>query len=282
VATLANGVAMPWVGLGTWAQGANATSSVKAAIKAGYRSIDTGSFYQNEEDIGRGLSESGVNRQELFVTTKVWNSEHGYDSTLNSFRVSLKKLALKYIDLFLIHWPVKGKSNETWRALESLYSDGVIRSIGVSNFQIHHLDDLMNSAKIMPMVNQIDLHPLNTCADLGIFCKNHNIQVEAWGPLGQGEVFKIPVLIDMATRHRRSVAQLVLRWHYQNGVITIPKSSNVRRITENIDIFDFSLSEADMQTISQLNQNKILLGFDADHIPTELLQPPAKPWPYSL
>jgi diketogulonate reductase-like aldo/keto reductase len=280
--TLSNGVEMPWIGLGTWAQGPDATSSVIAAIEMGYRSVDTGSFYQNEADIGAGLKAAGVARSQLFVTTKVWNSEQGFDATLHSFEVSLKTLDLDYIDLYLVHWPVKGKSKETWRALERIYKDGRARAIGVSNFQIHHLEDLMTEATVTPMVNQIDLHPLNTSRPLQAFCKAHGIQVEAWGPLGQGTLFELPPLQAIAERHGRSVPQVILRWHYQNGIVTIPKSASNKRLLENISIFDFTLDAEEMGTIDGLNEDKRLLGFEPDDLPAFLVQPPAAPWPYSL
>jgi methylglyoxal/glyoxal reductase len=282
VATLANGVKMPWVGLGTWDQGPTVTAAVRSAIQIGYRSIDTGSFYQNEQGIGLGIKESGIPRQSIFVTTKVWNSEQGYDETLKSFSVSLQQLQVDYVDLYLVHWPVKGKHKETWKALEKLYQEGRARAIGVSNFNIHHLRDVMKEASIKPMVNQFDIHPLNTWMELRKFCVDEGIQVEAWAPLAQGAVFENAVLQEIAARHGKSVSQVVLRWHLQNGVVTIPKSNKEERLKENIAIFDFQLSAEDLQRIDALNEDRNLLGFDADNIPEVLLAPPASPWPYSL
>jgi diketogulonate reductase-like aldo/keto reductase len=281
-ATLANGVKMPWVGLGTWAQGPTVTATIKSALQIGYRSIDTGSFYQNEEGIGLGIKESGISRQTLFVTTKVWNSEQGYEATLKSFDVSLQHLQLDYADLYLVHWPVRGKFKDTWKALEKLYQDGRVRAIGVSNFNIHHLKEVMKEASIKPMVNQFDIHPLNTWVELRKYCQEEGIQVEAWAPLGQGAVFQNPVLQEIAAAHGKSVSQVVLRWHLQNGVVTIPKSNSEDRLKENLRIFDFQLSADDLRKIDALNENRNLLGFDADEIPSVLLAPPATPWPYSL
>lgn len=280
--TLSNGVEMPWVGLGTWDQGEAAFSAAMAALKAGYRMIDTGSFYQNEEDLGRAVAETDVPRDEIFVTTKVWNSEHGYDATLHSFDVSARKLGLDVIDLYLVHWPVKGKSAETWRALEKLYADGRVRSIGVSNFEIHHLEALKQTATITPMVNQIDLHPMKTSKPLLDYCKAQSIRVEAWAPLAQNKVFENATLKQIAEAHDRTVAQVVLRWHLQNGVVVIPKSSNPQRIKENIDLFDFSLDAEAMRTIDAMDADFRLLGFEPDDLTPELHQPPIQPWPYSL
>jgi diketogulonate reductase-like aldo/keto reductase len=281
-ATLANGVKMPWVGLGTWAQGPTVTATIKSALQMGYRSIDTGSFYQNEEGIGLGIKESDISRRSIFVTTKVWNSEQGYEATLKSFNVSLKHLQVDYIDLYLVHWPVKGKFKDTWKALEKLYQDGLVRAIGVSNFNIHHLKEVMKDASIKPMVNQFDIHPFNTWIELRKYCVDGGIQVEAWAPLAQGAVFENPILQEIAAAHGKSVSQVVLRWHLQNGVITIPKSNSQDRLKENISIFDFQLSTDDLGRIDALNENRNLLGFDADDIPSVLLAPPAKPWPHSL
>jgi len=280
--TLSNDVEMPWVGLGTWDQGPAAISAALAAFASGYRMIDTGSFYQNEEDLGRAIAQTDVPRDEIFLTTKVWNSEQGYDATLRSFDVSAQKLGLDVIDLYLVHWPVQGKSADTWRALERLYAEKRVRAIGVSNFEIHHLEDLFRTATVIPMVNQIDLHPMKTSKQLLEFCKARAIQVEAWAPLAQNKVFAEPKLKQIAESHGRTVAQIVLRWHLQNGVAVIPKSQNPARIRENIDLFDFSLDDQTMAAIDAMNTDLNLLGFTPDTIPAVLLQPPAQPWPYSL
>ena len=279
---LANGIHMPRVGLGTFDQGSAATKAVQFAIKAGYRSIDTGSYYQNEKEIGLGIRESGAPRQSLFITTKVWNSEHGFAATLKSFEVSLEKLGLEYIDLYLMHWPVGGHNAETWKALEEIYEEGKARAIGVSNFEIHHLEELKKTASVWPMVNQIELHPLKTSIELRKYCADKGIQVEAWAPLAQGNLAQNPVLKKIADAHKKTLAQVVLRWHLQNDIVAIPKSSHERRIKENIDIFDFELSASELAKIDALDENRHLLGFDADTFPSELSLPPASPWPYAL
>lgn len=264
-ATLHNGVKMPWLGLGVWrvSEGNEVESAVKAAIRAGYRSIDTAAIYKNEEGVGKAIKESGVSREELFVTTKVWNADQGYDSTLVAFEKSRKKLGLEYIDLYLVHWPVKGKFKDTWKALEKLYHDGVVRAIGVSNFQIHHLQDVMADCTIKPMVNQVEYHPLLIQRELLAFCKENQIQMEAWSPLMQGNLDQ-PLLHELSQKYGKSPAQIVLRWDLQNGVVTIPKSITESRIIENADIFDFELSAEDMEKISGLNQNK-RFGPDPDN-----------------
>ncbi len=280
--TLANGVEMPWVGLGTWDQGPAAFSAAQAALDAGYRSIDTGSFYQNEDDLGRAIADASVPRDEIFVTTKVWNSEQGYDAALRSFDVSADKLGLDVVDLYLVHWPVKGKSADTWRALEKLYEDKRVRAIGVSNFEIHHLEELAGTANVAPMVNQVELHPLKSTKPLLDYCKAHHIQVEAWGPMAQGKLFDNAALKEIADAHGRSVSQIILRWHLQNDVVVIPKSANPARIKENIDLFDFSLDADTMARIDAMNEDLRLLGFEPDELLPELHEPPVTPWPYSL
>lgn len=260
--TLHNGVKMPWLGLGVFKveEGPEVISAVKTAIKMGYRSIDTAAIYQNEEGVGigirEGIKEAGISREDLFITSKVWNADFGYDSTLEAYETSLKKLALDYLDLYLIHWPVAGKYKETWRALETLYSEGRVRSIGVSNFQIHHLKDVMNDSSVTPMVNQVEYHPKLSQVDLHTFCKQHHIQLEAWSPLMQGHLLEDSTLKEIAATHRKSVAQVILRWDLQNGVVTIPKSTNEHRILENSSIFDFHLAPDEMEQIAALNENK--------------------------
>ncbi|MEM6899337.1 MAG: aldo/keto reductase [Pseudomonadota bacterium] len=280
--TLNNGVEMPWVGLGTWDQGEAAYTAATSALEAGYRAIDTGSFYQNEEDLGRAIADSDLPRKDIFVTTKVWNSEHGYDATLHSFDVSVSKLGLDVIDLYLVHWPVKDKYLETWRALEQLYRDGRVRAIGVSNFGVHHINALAEVSTVTPAVNQIDLHPLKTQKELVSFCQNRGIQVQAWAPLAQNTILEDPYLQDIASRHGKSVAQIVLRWHLQNGVLVIPKSSNPERIRQNIDVFDFNLDDKSMALIDGMDKNFHILGFEADGLLPELHEAPVQPWAYSL
>ncbi|WP_339149409.1 MULTISPECIES: aldo/keto reductase [unclassified Sutcliffiella] len=264
--TLHNGIEMPWFGLGVFKveEGQEVEASVKMAIHAGYKSIDTAAIYKNEEGVGKAIKESDVPREELFITTKVWNADQGYESTLKAFDESMEKLGLEYLDLYLVHWPVKGKYVDTWKALEKLYQDGKVRAIGVSNFQIHHLQDILEVAEVKPMVNQVEYHPKLSQAELLNFCKENEIQLEAWSPLMQGQLLDNEVLKEIASSHNKSVAQVILRWDLQNGVVTIPKSVKEHRIKENADIFDFELSAEEMQRIHALNENK-RVGPDPDN-----------------
>ncbi|PLT29116.1 aldo/keto reductase [Peribacillus deserti] len=255
---LLNGVDMPIIGFGVYKveAGTETVNSVKTAIEAGYRSIDTAAIYQNESGVGQAIRESKVPREELFITSKVWNDDQGYDFTLRAFDESLRKLGLDYLDLYLIHWPVAGMYADTWRAMERLYKEGRVRAIGVSNFHVHHLENLLNQAKEVPVINQIELHPRLNQAEIRSFCHSHNIAVEAWAPLGKGKLLDEPVLAEIADSHNKTAAQVILRWHLQNGVIVIPKSVNPARIRENIKVFDFSLSPEEMQQIEELNSNE--------------------------
>ena len=268
--TLRNGVKMPWLGIGVFKveEGPELVNALKAAIKHGYRSIDTAAIYENEEGVGEGIREgiieANISREELFVTSKVWNADLGYELTLKAFEESLKKLGLDYLDLFLIHWPVESKYRDAWRALETLYKQGKVKAIGVSNFQIHHLEELMKYAEVKPMINQVEYHPRLTQMDLREFCQKHEIQLEAWSPLMQGELLDNETLQNIATKYQKSIAQIILRWDLQNGVITIPKSTKKHRIVENASIFDFELTKEDMQKISSLNENK-RVGPDPDN-----------------
>jgi diketogulonate reductase-like aldo/keto reductase len=266
VTVLHNGVKMPWFGLGVFKveDGDEVVNSVKWAIEAGYKSIDTAAAYKNEEGVGQAIKESGVPREELFITTKVWNADQGYDSTLKAFNDSLTKLGLDYLDLYLVHWPVKGKYKETWKALETLYKDGKVKAIGVSNFQIHHLEDVIAAAEIVPMVNQVEYHPRLTQKELQAFCKEHNIQLEAWSPLMQGKLLDDETLSEIAEKHGKSVAQVILRWDLQNEVVTIPKSVKQHRIYDNASIFDFELSQDEMDRIDGLNRDE-RVGPDPDN-----------------
>lgn len=258
--TLHNGVKMPWFGLGVFKmkEGEEAVSSVKAAIEAGYRSIDTAAIYGNEEGVGQAIKEASVPREELFITTKVWNSNQGYETTLAAFEESMTKLGLDYLDLYLIHWPMPaiGKYKETWKALEKLYKDGRIRAIGVSNFHVTHLQDLIADCEVVPMVNQVEYHPRLTQAELHEFCKQNKIQLEAWSPLAQGQLLDEPTLAKIGEKYDKSVAQVILRWDLQNEVVTIPKSVKPERIKENADIFDFELTTEEMTLINGLNEDR--------------------------
>ncbi|AZV45596.1 aldo/keto reductase [Peribacillus asahii] len=268
--TLYNGVKMPWLGIGVFKveEGPELVNAVKFAIKHGYRSIDTAAIYENEEGVGQaireGLDETGISREELFVTSKVWNSDLGYESTIAAYETSLKKLGLDYLDLYLIHWPVEGKYKEAWRALETLYKEGKVKAIGVSNFQIHHLEDLMKDAEIKPMVNQVEYHPRLTQKEVQAFCQEHGIRLEAWSPLMQGQLLDNPVLQEIAHTHNKTIAQVIIRWDLQNGVVTIPKSTKEHRIVENSTVFDFELTKEEMQRIDELNQNH-RVGPDPDN-----------------
>lgn len=256
--TLANGVKMPKLGFGVWQvkDGDEAVNAVTDALEAGYRSIDTAAAYQNEEGVGKAIQQSGVSRDDLFITTKVWNNDQGYESTLEAFETSMNKLGLDVLDLYLIHWPVEGKYKETWKALEKLYKDGRVRAIGVCNFHQHHLEDLLEEAEVVPMVNQIELHPKLAQEPLRDYCKSKGIHVEAWSPLGSGQLLNHPVLQDIAKKHDKSVAQVILRWDLQHGIITIPKSVTKSRIIENTQVFDFELSAHEMGIIDQLNEDE--------------------------
>lgn len=262
-ATLNNGVKMPWLGLGVWkiTKPEEIDFAVKTALEAGYRSIDTAEVYGNEEGVGKAIRESGIPRDEIFITTKLANSEQrkGYDAALRAFEESRKRLGVEYIDLFLIHWPVKDKYVESWKALIKLYNDGLVRAIGVSNFLIHHLEDIISETGVVPAVNQVELHPWLNQSELVEFCQKHKIQVEAYSPLMGGRLGEVTELNDIANKYRKTPAQIVLRWNLQRGIIVIPKSVHRERIIENSQIFDFSLSDEDMELINSLNRNQRFL-----------------------
>lgn len=264
--TLSNGVKMPWLGLGVFKvqEGDEVINAVKAALELGYHHIDTAAIYRNEEGVGLAIKESNIPREELFVTTKVWNKAQGYESTLAAFEKSRAKLGLDYIDLYLIHWPVNGMYVETWKALEQLYREDKVKAIGVSNFHIHHLQDILESCHVKPMVNQVEYHPYLSQRELKLFCQEHHIQLEAWSPLMQGKILDDPILISLAEKYGKTVAQIVLRWNLQNEVVTIPKSIRPERIKENADVFNFELSLEDMELIHDLNKNE-RIGPDPDN-----------------
>lgn len=263
---LANGSVIPRLGLGVWQvkDGAEAVNSVKWALEAGYRLIDTAAAYKNEESVGEGIRQSGIPRDEIFVTTKLWNADQGYESTLKAFDESLKKLELEYVDLYLIHWPVEGKYKDSWRAMEEIYKSGRAKAIGVSNFHAHHIEDLLTTAEVTPMVDQIELHPTLTQEPLRKFLAEHEIAVEAWSPLGQGKILENPTLVELGEKYHKTAAQIIIRWHLQSDIIVIPKSVHQERINQNFDVFDFELSVEDMKRIDQLNTNE-RLGPDPDN-----------------
>ena len=255
---LSNDLNIPCVGFGTWqaADGEVATEAVRSALKAGYRHVDTAAIYRNEESVGRAVTESGIDRSEIFVTTKLWNKCRSYELAFSAFERSLSKLGLDYVDLYLIHWPASPSQYEnfdqinleTWRAMTELYKDGKIKSIGVSNFMPHHLEALMKT-DVVPMVNQIEFHPGFTQWETLEYCKKNGILVEGWSPLGSGRVLSDERLKKIASKYGKSVAQICIRWSLQHGVLPLPKSVTESRIIENADVFDFEISSADMAEI---------------------------------
>lgn len=256
---LNNEVVIPQLGLGVWQakDGHEVEQAVKTAIECGYRLIDTAAVYGNETGVGRAIADSDVPREELFITTKVWNADQGYEQTLAAFDQSLERLGLDYVNLYLIHWPVPAKDLyvDTWRALEKLYEDGNVKAIGVSNFTIDYLERLMNESTIVPAVNQIELHPYLSQIELRDYCKQHGIAVESYSPLGGagGRLLDEPILREIGERYGKSPAQVTIRWHLQHELIVIPKSVTPDRIRQNIDVFDFELSADDMAAIDNLN-----------------------------
>jgi len=251
---LHNGIKMPYLGLGTYQSDNDqqVVDAVKTALNIGYRHIDTASIYKNEEGVGQGIRESNVDRKDIFVVSKVWNADQGYDATLIAFEESLKRLGLDYLDLYLIHWPVPGKYTETWRALEYLYSQKKIRAIGVSNFLKHHLEDILNDCAVVPMVNQMEFHPYLVQQELIDFCNKNTIQYESWSPFMQGKVFELDICNDLAKKYGKSVAQIILRYNLQKGIVAIPKSVHAKRIQTNAEIFDFELSQEDIAFLDSL------------------------------
>lgn len=254
---LANDVPMPWLGLGVFRtqEGEEVEQSIQWALDAGYRSIDTARIYANEVGVGRAIHQSGIPRNEVFVTTKIWNSDQGYASTLKAFDESLERLGMSYVDLYLIHWPVKGKFRDTWRALETLYAEGRARAIGVSNFLVHHLEELRVGASVVPMVNQVEFHPYLQQPALQAFCRKHGIRLEAWSPIMKGEAATEPTLAAIGRKYGKNGAQVALRWILQKGVVAIPKSVKQERIVSNAAVFDFELTADEMRQIDGLDRH---------------------------
>jgi diketogulonate reductase-like aldo/keto reductase len=261
---LNDGTVIPQLGLGVFqVPNEQVAEVVRYGFEAGYRSIDTAAGYRNEEGVGEAIASSGLPRDEVFVTTKLANSDHGYDAALRAFEESLKKLKLDYVDLYLIHWPLPGQDKyvDTWRAFEKLQEDGLARSIGVSNFLIPHLERLFDETDVPPSVNQIEIHPALQQQELRHFCLDNDIVPEAYSPLAQGEVLREPAIQELAAKHRKTPAQVILRWHIQEGNIVIPKSVTPARIRENIEIFDFELSNEDMRVFERLDTG-LRIGLD--------------------
>lgn len=268
---LNNGIEMPKLGLGVFRveDSDELVNAVKVAIKNGYRSIDGAAIYGNEEAMGegirQGIKEAGISREDLFITSKVWNADLGYESTIAAYEASLNRIGVEYLDLYLIHWPVEGKYKEAWKAMEYLYKQGRVKAIGVCNFQVHHLEDLLKEAEIKPVINQVELHPYLSQKEVREFCESNSIQVEAWSPLMAGNgLLEDETLKEIANKYNKTTAQIVLRWDLQSHVITIPKSTNEGRLLQNIDIFDFELSKEDMEKIDSLNKG-LRVGPDPDN-----------------
>jgi len=250
-------VDIPLLGFGVYKvePGAETEDAVVAALEAGYRHIDTAALYRNEVDVGKAIAASGIDRSELFITTKLWNSHQGYESTLAAFDRSLEKLGLDYVDLYLIHWPKPEHTEGTWRAMEEIQAAGKARAIGVSNFLAEHLDQLTETATVMPSINQIEFHPHLQSAELISYCRDHGIVVEAWSPLKHGEIINDPELAVIADAHGVTVAQVVLRWMLQRGIVTLPKSITPSRIAENRDVYDFELTDDEVAAINAMDRD---------------------------
>lgn len=265
---LNNGVEIPRFGLGVFRapRGEETRQAVSDALALGYRHIDTARIYGNERDVGTGVRDSRIPRQEIFVTTKLWNDDQGYESTLRACERSLKELGLEYVDLYLVHWPVSGKRLDSWRAMEKLLADGKCRSIGVSNFTERHLEELLRHAKVIPAVNQVELSPFLYQEELIRYCEGKGIAVEAYSPLTKGQRLGDPTLVEVARRHSRTPAQVLIRWCLQHGLIVIPKSTRKERIHENADVFGFELSAEEMRTLDGLDE-ELRTSWDPTDVP---------------
>lgn len=260
-----NGIEIPQFGLGVYLtkSGNECVNAVKWALEAGYRHIDTARIYGNEKDVGEAVRNSGIKREEIFITTKLWNDDHGYDSALEAFDKSLKRLNVDYIDLYLIHWPVKGKRKDSWKALEKIYESGYCRSIGVSNYMIVHLEELFSYANIIPVINQVEFSPYNYQKDLLDFCNKNKIILEAYSPLTRMKKVDDPKVLPIAKKHNKTVAQILIRWAIQQEIVVIPKSARKERIIENANVFDFEIDTADMKILNNLDE-----GFRVSWDPT--------------
>lgn len=263
---LNNGLEMPWLGFGVFQiePGEETELAVRRALDAGYRSIDTAAIYENEAGVGNAIQASSVPREDLFITTKVWNSDQGYDSALKAFDESMEKLQIDVLDLYLVHWPVAGRYVETWKALEKLYKDGRVKAIGLSNFQVHHIQDILEMCEVPPTVNQVEFHPRLRQPELHKFCIENHIQLQAWAPLMQGKALKMSELVQLGEKYGKSPAQILIRWDLQLQVLTIPKSITPHRIIENSQVFDFEISDEDMALIASLDRHE-RVGPDPDN-----------------
>lgn len=260
---LNNGVEMPLLGLGTFrAQGNESKRAVVDAVKAGYIHIDTAFIYGNEKEVGEGIRESGIARDKLFVTTKLWREDQGYESSLKAVETSLQNLGLEYLDLYLIHWPVEEKLHDTWRAMEEIQKKGFSRAVGVSNYTIRLLEELKSQSGFVPAVNQVEFTPFLYQKDLLDYCNEHGIRLEAYSPLTRGRRLDDASLVKVAEKHGKTAAQVLLRWDLQHGVVTIPKSVTTKRIIENADLFDFTLDNEDMQLLDSLDENARMIHPD--------------------
>ena len=256
--TLANGVEMPQLGLGVYKM-TNPEETVRAisyALEVGYKAIDTAAIYENEKETGEAVRQSGIPREQLFITSKVWNTDQGYDETLKAFEATLERLGMDYLDLYLTHWPVAGKYVDTYRAIERLYDEKLIRATGVSNHHIHHLEEIFKVANVKPMVNQIELHPRLTQEPLRNFCKKHSMVVTSWSPLARGGLLDNALLQEIGEKYGKTAAQIIIRWHLQNGLVVIPKSVTPERIQSNIDVNDFELTSDEMKKVDVLNKDE--------------------------
>jgi diketogulonate reductase-like aldo/keto reductase len=263
---LNNGLKMPWLGVGVHRinDGQDVEQAVRTALEIGYRSIDTATVYGNERGVGKMIRESSIPREDIFLTTKVWNIDQREKRILAAFEESLERLETEYVDLYLVHWPVKDCYQETWKVMEEIYQSGRAKAIGVSNFQAHHLEDILRDSQIVPAVNQIEFHPLLVQAELLNFCQERNIQVEAWSPLVEGQIVNVLSVQKIAEKYGKTPAQIALRWDLQHEVVTIPKSVHANRIAENTQIFDFELSQTDMRDLDALDEGK-RVGPDPDN-----------------
>jgi diketogulonate reductase-like aldo/keto reductase len=265
---LNNGIKMPILGLGVFqmSSGGQTKRACLAALAAGYRLIDTASMYGNETDVGAAIAESGLDREEVFITTKVWNDDHGYDRTLKAFQRSKKALGLKYVDLYLVHWPGGGLRKETWKAMEKLLKDGECRAVGVSNYMIAHLNETLGYAEVIPAVNQVEFHPWLFQKDLLEFSKKEKIQMEAYSPLSRARKLESPILARVGSHYGKTPAQVMIRWGLQHGLVEIPKSTHKERIMENSNVFDFQINDSDMKEIDSIDKDS-RVSWDPSAVP---------------